>query len=123
LPDDDREWSLDSVPKKKSDYGEDGKLLIRQCPICFGTYKANGSNKCPYCGAVEKLTAQEIKNIKEIKLEEIKEANRKKAENAVKDITSPDNCRSMSELVAFAKKKGYKSGWAYIQGKKRGWVK
>jgi superfamily II DNA or RNA helicase len=123
LPDDDREWSLDSVPKKSSDYGEDGKLLIRQCPMCFGTYKPNGSKRCPYCGAVEKLTAQEIKNIKEIRLEEIKEVNRKKAESAVRGITDPNDCRTMAELVAYGKKKGYKSGWAYIQGKKRGLVK
>jgi superfamily II DNA or RNA helicase len=123
LPDDDREWSLDSVPKKKPDYGEDGKLLIRQCPVCFGTYKANGTKKCPYCGSTEKLTAQEIKNIKEIHLEEIKEATRKKAETAVKDITNPDDCRTMAELFALAKKKGYKSGWAYLQGKKRGLIK
>ena len=123
LPDDDRDWSLDSVPKKKSEYGEDGKLIIRQCNICFGTYKPDGSGKCPYCGAAEKLTQQEIKNIKQIELEEIKESQRKEAEKAVEKITHPNDCRSMAELVAYAKKKGYKPQWAYYKGKERGWVK
>lgn len=123
LPDDDREWSLDSVPKKKSDYGKDGKLLIRQCPMCFGTYKVGSGGKCPYCGEPEKLTVQEIKNIKQIELEEVKESQRKKAEETVKQIIDPNDCRSMAELVAFAKKKGYKPQWAYFKGKERGWVK
>lgn len=123
LPDDYRDWSLDSVPKKKSEYGKDGKLIIRQCNMCFGTYKPDGSGKCPYCGAIEKLTQQEIKNIKQIELEEIKETQRKKAEKAVEKIMHPNDCRSMAELVAYAKKKGYKPQWAYYKGKERGWVK
>lgn len=123
LPDDEREWSLDSVPKKKSDFGEDGKLLIRQCPVCFGTYRSGSGGKCPYCGEAEKLTAQEIKNIKQIELEEIKESQRRKAEENVKQINNPNDCRSMAELVAFAKKKGYKPQWAYFKGRERGWVK
>ena len=31
--------------------------------------------------------------------------------------------RSMAELQAYAKRKGFKPGWAYYQGKLRGWVK
>lgn len=123
LPDDDREWSLDSVPKIKSEYGEDGKLLIKQCPICFGTYKATNIGICPYCGAKEQLTKQEIKNIEEIKLEEIKESKRKKAEENVKNYDNASMCKSVQELYAFANKKGYKPSWAYLEAKRRGWLK
>lgn len=123
LPDDKREWSLDSVPKVKSEYAEDGKLVIRQCFVCFGTYKTNNSGVCPYCGTKEQLTKQEIKNIEEIRLEEIKQNKRKRADEAVKDYKSAQECKTVQQLYSFAKIKGYKPSWAYLEAKRRGWLK
>ena len=34
----------------------------------------------------------------------------------------PDQLKSMKELQAYAKLAGYKPGWAYIQGKNRGFI-
>lgn len=119
LPDDDREWSLDSKLKPRNDYGEDGKLLVRQCPKCYYTYKTAPS--CPNCGYTTEMTRQEIKNIKEIRLEEIKRNSRVRASEAVRDKT-PAECKSLMELQAYAKQRGFKSGWAYLQAKKRGLV-
>ena len=119
LPDDVREWSLDSKLKPRNDYGEDGKLLVRQCPKCFYTYKTAPS--CPNCGYTSELTRQEIKNIKEIRLEEIKRNSRVRADEAVRDKT-PAECTSLMELQAYAKQRGFKSGWAWLQAKKRGLV-
>lgn len=123
LPDDDREWSLDGAPKPLKEYNTDGTLQIRQCPKCFATYRPTSGKKCPFCGAVEELTRQEIKNIKQIQLEEIKKSKRKQADENVKDYKDGNCCKSMQELLAFARKKGYKPQWAYIQAKNRGWFK
>lgn len=123
LPDDDREWSLNSVPKPEKEYNTDGTLQIRQCSKCFATYRPTSAKKCPYCGAAEELTRQEIKNIKQIELEEIKESKRKEADDKVKEYKSAKDCRTLQELFAFAKMRGYKPQWAYVQAKQRGWFK
>lgn len=123
LPDDDRDWSLNGTPKPLKEYNSDGTLQIRQCPKCFGTYRSTSTKKCPYCGAIEELTRQEIKNIKQIELEEIKESKRKKADEAVIDYRSADECKTVQELFALARKKGYKPYWAYLEAKRRRWLK
>lgn len=119
LPDDDREWSLTDRIKPRKEYGEDGKLTVRQCPNCYFTYAS--APVCPNCGYAAELTRQEIKNIKEIRLQEIKQNNRTKADKAVQDKTAAE-CKSLTELQAYARRRGYKSGWAWIQAKKRGLV-
>lgn len=121
LPDDDREWSLSAPVKQRKQYGDDGKLIVRQCTNCFCTYKT-GPAVCPNCGYKAEPTAQEIKNIKEIHLEEIKQNYREKASAAVQDKT-PEECKSLMELQAYAKQRGYKPGWAFLQAKKRGLVR
>lgn len=119
LPDEDRDWSLSAQLKPRQSYGEDGKLVVRQCPNCYCTYAGGGV--CPSCGVAAALTREEIKNIKEIHLEEIKQRNRSKAAASVKE-KAPAECRTLMELQAYAKQHGYKSGWAWHQAKKRGLV-
>lgn len=119
LPDEEREWSLQSKVKPRQAHAEDGMLKVRMCKNCFCTYESKYS-RCPYCGEEYVPTDQEIKNVKEIKLAEIKEEKKAKAEEAVKEYDDREQCRTMAELVAFAKKKGYKPQWAYFEGKRRG---
>lgn len=121
LPDDHRDWSLTDKIKPKQQYGDDGELLVRQCPECYGVYETKKHKVCPYCGAEKQLTRKEIENIKEIRLEEIKRNARSRADKNVQD-KSAEECRTLFELQAYARKKGYKSGWAYLTAKKRGIV-
>lgn len=124
LPDDNREWSLHTVPKPSAEkHTEDGRMSIRTCTYCFGTYKANNTHECPYCHKKEILTEHEIKNIKKIHLEEIKESAKQKAAARVENYDSDKDCKTLNELMAYAKKKGYKPGWAYFQAKKRGLIR
>ncbi len=116
LPDDDRRWSLSDKIKPHKEYGEDGRLIVRQCPECYYTYKT--APVCPNCGYKTVSTPQEIKNMREIRLAEIKQTYREKAAEAVMD-KSPDDCNSLMELQALAKQKGFKSGWAWHQAKRR----
>lgn len=122
LPDEEREWSLQNKVKPRQSHAEDGMLKVRTCGNCFCTYESK-LKKCPYCGDEYKPTDQEIKNVKEIRLAEIKEERKQKAEETVKDYDNADECKNMAELAAFAKKKGYKPQWAYFAGKRRGFIK
>lgn len=120
LPDDERDWVLDTKFKNKSQFQEDGALTIRQCIHCYSVFK-NGRT-CPFCGFENELQEQEIKNIKEIKLKEIKEMKREEAKKIVLDYRDPKECKNMQELAEFAKNRGYKKGWIYFQSKARGWL-
>ena len=112
LPDDEREWSLDAPVKSKPQYGEDGKLLVRQCTNCFFTYKS-GPAECPVCGCKPELTKQELKNIKAIRLEEIKRGRIADAKQRVSDGLTEAECCSLADFQALAKSKNYKPGWGW----------
>lgn len=105
LPDMDREWTLDPKPARK----KQNAVLVRQCTECFYTHSP--SPVCPKCGYVYPKTQREIKQEQEAQLMKIVEA-----------YSLPSECRSLQELHVFAKKKGYKSGWAYHIAKERGFV-
>ncbi|MBR1740015.1 MAG: DEAD/DEAH box helicase family protein [Ruminococcus sp.] len=122
LPDQAREWTLEGKLKAFEPTAKDGMFKIRMCPNCFCTYEAL-RDSCPYCKTKYVPTVREIKNRREIRLREIKEERREKAQQTVKEYDTADRCRSLAELHAFAKKKGYKPQWAYIQAKQRGWLR
>lgn len=114
MPDDDREWSLTGKLKNNSRFNEKGELVVRQCMNCFGTFKT--ASVCPYCGWVYESTPEEIKQYKEIELQEIRAAQIEK----VKNYKSPDECETVQEFYDYAKIKGYKPGWAYHASRSRG---
>ena len=117
MPDDDREWSLDKKHKQKRDPGED--IKIRMCPECFLAFdpdeapKVEGRVSCPHCGYVFPK--------KERQIEEVAETGLKKIEGFRLNFDTPENCHSYEELLAYAKRKGYKPGWAYFKAKERGY--
>ncbi|EEO1078091.1 helicase, partial [Listeria monocytogenes] len=39
------------------------------------------------------------------------------------DYSSPNDCKNMKELYEYAKQHNYKRGWAFHQGKARGFIK
>jgi superfamily II DNA or RNA helicase len=112
LPDDDRAWSLSDTVKPQNEYGEDGKLLVRQCPECFFTYET-GPAVCPNCGYESVSTAQEIKNIEEIRLKEIKRRRIETAREKVTDETTLEQCRTLAEIQAWCKRNGKKPGYGW----------
>ena len=64
------------------------------------------------------MTREELKNIKEIHLEEIKQERREQAAETVKDKDIKE-LRTLQEFQAYAKQHGYKSGWAFMAWKAR----
>lgn len=118
LPDDDREWTLAKKGRsKKAEKSEATEAAVTQCPECFLTFHTKDENGdtvriCPYCGA--ELPVKERREIEQ------KEAELKKIEGFCIDYSDPNSCSSYSELLLYAKKHGYKQGWAYYQARKRG---
>lgn len=108
LPDEHREWKLDAKNKKSKNSETD--LNIRTCPNCFKVFVPD-NDFCPFCGY------EFPKKIKEI--EEKTKSVLEKIEGFTLNYESPDDCESYQELLAYAHKKGYKSGWAYYQAKRR----
>ena len=106
--DDVRTWSLDSKPKRQRK--DEPAVQVRQCPKCFAAFKPQPV--CPMCGhefpvKVRELTQREG---------ELKELRRLDALDRIKKKESRmeiGRARTLPELLALAKKKGYKPGWAY----------
>lgn len=128
LPTDNREWSLTSDYKPPRQTDKDGKFSVRVCEDCYATFPST-VNICPVCGKEYSLTRKEIQNIQEIQLQEIKQAEQDRKEKfknkcaeAVKDKDISD-CKSLSEIMAWCKANGKKSGYGYFMAKKRGMVR
>ncbi|WP_416434762.1 DEAD/DEAH box helicase [Lactococcus lactis] len=122
LPNEDREWTLSGISKKRSEYNTQGELTIKQCEMCFGCFDSSNTRACPYCGHEPELTERELENIKEIELQEITEAKVQKLKKRVSTYISADMCDSVDELVEFKNQHGYKNGWVFQQQKMRGWL-
>lgn len=119
MPDADREWSLDGSKKAGNQRNITDEVKVLQCPECFYTFEPpeNEEKICPSCGYVFPE-----KERKERSIEKKKETELQKITGFSLDFSTPDNCQNMNELQVYAKKKGYKPGWAYFQAKKRGWL-
>ena len=103
--DDRRDWSLDSKPKRQRK--DEPAPSVRQCPKCFAAFKPQP--ECPCCGHIFQTKTRELSH-KEGELHEMRrEATRERQEKRKK----VGMARTLPELLALAKEKGYKSGWAY----------
>lgn len=115
LPDDDREWSLEKKPKKQREQSEE--IKAKMCPECFLTFSPPDNADtivCPHCGHVfEKKERRDIRQ---------ETAELKKIEGFKLRYDDPRECHSYSELLAYAKQKGYKRGWAYFKAKEYGFL-
>jgi superfamily II DNA or RNA helicase len=101
LPDDEREWSLES--KKK----QENTVKIRECPMCFAVYPPT-KQKCPYCGyAAVKEIQRKNKAVVEIDLVEMQRQEDIK-NTKYSDLTA----ESWSDVERIRKARGYKIQWA-----------
>lgn len=114
MPDDDRKWSLDKADHKKNKQ-EKPDVKVRQCPECFYIFEPNKEIlSCPHCGYVFPVAERKIDTEDDKQLIKI--------EGFKLDLQSPEDCQSYAELREYAKKRGYKQGWAYYQAKERGFI-
>lgn len=120
LPDDDRIWSLTDKLPPHDEYQASGNLTIRQCQECYFTYPGT-LDICPQCGAPYVSTREEIRRVKKTHLEEIKQEHRVRAMQSAQDKTL-EECRSLSEIMAWCKLNGKKAGYGYYEAKRRGLI-
>lgn len=117
LPDADRVWTLEGRKKDKKEHSCEDEVKVVQCPECFYAFEPPkfGKRVCPSCGYIFPTERRGIDHEEDAELEKIT--------GFTLDFSSPDDCRSYSELLKYAKKMGYKSGWAWYQAKERGFIK
>lgn len=106
LPDDDREWTLDSVKRSKKPKSEDA-MNVKVCKFCFAAIRSV-QVKCPQCGNVVAIKERKIAHQDGELVEVDKEALRREAKK------QQGQAKSFDELVALGTERGYKNpyGWA-----------
>lgn len=116
MPDADRKWDLHAKKAAKKQEKQIEDLKIKQCPECYYTFEppSFGRAVCPACGYMFPKQERSVEHKEDTQLKQIT--------GFVLDYDSPDQCRNMHELQLYAKKMGYKPGWAYFQGKNRGFI-
>lgn len=106
FPTDDFDWSLEDRPKRKRREAEEPKTTIRTCPKCY--YVHPPSPCCPECGHIYEVKSREI-DVEDGELDELlwKEKRKKRA-------IEERACKTLQELVALGKARGYQFpyGWA-----------
>ena len=106
MPDDIREWSLDSG-LTKSKRGQQSTIAIKRCPICF--FAHSPALKCPNCGYVDEANGKDIKEIAgELVLlgsQEYRQAEKREVIIA----------NTIKEFARIEKERGYKKYWAEKQ--------
>ena len=107
LPDDDRQWSLDSKIKMSRNESAEPDILVRQCKSCLRVYSGT-SRICPYCGTYNGKTRKEIEQDEKAELERIEAIERKQKKDELKEAG-----QSLEALRAYGRKMGYAPGWAY----------
>lgn len=117
MPDEDREWTLEKKSRNIKKDTAENEEKVKQCPECFFTFAAPPVGQqavCPHCGYAFPEKSREIEKEESTELIKI--------EGFRLDFSSADDCSSYSDLLKYAKKMGYKNGWAWYEARKRGFI-
>lgn len=114
LPDDEREWTLEGREKGKKAANDNGPPPPVICEGCFNAIRRPLPPACPHCGKRMQAEVKEIK-VAEGELVELTEAMKRelRQQRAFEDAQA----KTLGELVALGKKRGYKSPLIWAQKK------
>jgi len=102
FPDDDRDWSLAEGVRRTTGTAAPS---VRTCPECYAAFKP--APICPVCGAAcAPIKSRVIREIAGELTELRRDAIRAKKRDQ-------GRARTLPELLALAKQRGYSPGWAY----------
>lgn len=107
FPDDEREWSLEGLAKAKRETEKVERITL--CVSCYLAFKPT-LQECPHCGAPRKMKPRPEIKVSEgelVKLDKSAKLAAQKKRNA-----QTGQARTLEELEALAKARGYKKGWA-----------
>jgi DNA repair protein RadD len=102
FPDDHREWSLTEGARRATGTAAPS---VRTCPACFAAFKP--APICPCCG--HEQPAPKMRPLRQV-AGELQELRR---ESVRQDRRTQGQARTLPELLALAKQRGYSPGWAY----------
>ena len=109
FPDDHREWSLAEGAKRA---GSASAPSVRTCPECFAAFKPQPI--CPCCGATcAPIKSRVIREMAGELTELRREAIRQRIEERTASKRKQQAARTLPQLLALAKERGYSPGWAY----------
>ncbi len=102
FPDDSRDWSLDDRMRRSKGTPAPS---VRTCPECFAAFKPQP--QCPICGA--QCVPIKSRVIRELagELQELKRAQQRKTRR------EQGQARTLPELMAIARQRGYSPAWAW----------
>lgn len=131
-PDDDRDWkkAIISGKQKSKTLLKDPGMPIVTCDYCFAVVKASEvkDGKCPICG--KPIKVREAKPVSDVDLVEATRERKARIKKIIQDqvmtniVDKPvSELKSLSELQAYARLHGYKSGWAWYQAKRKGLIR
>lgn len=107
-----RVWSLDGVQKKP----KNALPAASRCASCYAMWPSTG-RLCPQCGAERELTPREV----ELRQGELREIEARRAdEQAHAKERERRGAKTLADLIALGKARGYHPGWAYkVHGGRR----
>ncbi len=115
LPDEYREWPLDSKAKKPSAVGEPNFSVYR-CAHC-GLVFRRGPKECSRCATVVPIKYREVKvvdgELEELKKKQAQEQQQQSIQNWAARATDEEKLAKLDEWKRVAKEKKYSRGWAY----------
>ena len=117
LPQDVRLWSLDGKKAREEEEKKREAPWVTVCQHCFAAIPGGGA-PCPFCGGEQKKAKPKPKgafadvDLREIRIEEaLIRAREKEERQRKKDEQS--KARTLAELQAIGRERGYSPGWAY----------
>lgn len=108
--DEPHEWTLEG--RKRNTRKGEGSLPIKQCRKCFAVFRP--AAKCPKCGHVAEVDTA-LPDVVNGTLSLIDKAALQRAKKKEEGA-----CKTLADLQALGKKRGYRSGWAYFRWQARG---
>lgn len=108
MVDDNREWTLENVKKQKRKASDEYIPSVRRCQACFAIFNVS-VRKCPQCG---KEYIAEARDIKEVEGELIKISKNDIDIYQQQKKGEVRKARTLDELVAIGKRRGYHQEWA-----------
>lgn len=103
-PDDPREHSLEDRPRRARAGDGQPAPSVRTCPSCFAAFRPQ--LLCPVCGTYCAPPPREVRQVAG-ELQELTPEQRQTRRRQV------GRARTLQELLAVAKERGYSPGWAY----------
>lgn len=101
MPTDTHQWSL-AEKKRIRNSGGEPDVIVRRCKSCLLVYPGIDT-QCPYCNHDNGKTRKQIEHDEKVELERIERIEKTKARQEV------GRARTIEELIALGKKRGYKN--------------